>query len=362
MNSSNLKYYSQLDGLRAFAIVFVMVGHWISWDTTNEFVKHAPWGHGVILFFVLSGYLISNILFEQKEKIDSGFSTIGQSVKTFYLRRFLRIFPVYYLLIFYLYSINYQNTREIFPWLVTYTSNILEATTGEYVGNFNHFWSLAVEEQFYLIWPFVILFVDNKKIFKIILAFMAVSILSRFTCFIIEPKKWMLAAYLTPNLFLPLCLGALLAYARRYNTKLNTIFNNVILMYAATLVYILSYYFLHYQKQIAAYDILLDEYLFAIACLFFIARASCNGFQFIGKNILEHDIVVFLGKISYGLYVYHLFMGNFFWDYLANEHHIGLESKEAMWFIYFSLTILISILSFYFIEKPILKLKKYLEY
>lgn len=339
-----------------------MIGHWISWDTTNEFVKNAPWGHGVILFFVLSGYLISNILFEQKEKIDAGISTIGESLKSFYFRRFIRIFPIYYLLIIYLYNIDYQNTRTIFPWLVTYTSNLLESSTGKYVGNFNHFWSLAVEEQFYLIWPFIILFVNNKKIFKVIIAFMIISFLSRLTCFIIEPKKWMLAAYLTPNLFLPLCLGALLAYTKRYNSKINNLFNNIGLMYGIIIVYCFAYYWIHYVKQISIYDILIDEYLYAFACVFIISRASHNGFRFIGKGFLEHDMIVFIGKISYGLYVYHLFIGNFFWDYLTKEYKIGLESKGAMWFTYFALTIIISIISYYIIEKPINKLKVYFNY
>lgn len=362
MNSSGLKYFSQLDGLRAFAIIFVMIGHWISWDTPNEFVKHAPWGHGVILFFVLSGYLISNILFEQKEKIDTGTATIGESLRTFYFRRFIRIFPIYYILIIYLYNINYSNTREIFPWLITYTSNLLQCSTGEYVGDFNHFWSLAVEEQFYLIWPFIIFFVENKKIYKVILAFMIISFVSRVSCYIASPKNWMLSAYFTPNLFLPLCLGALLAYAKRYKANLLRLFENNFLLYGSILIYIICYYFLHYKKGIAAFDMIIDEYLFALACIFIIAKASSNSFKYLGKTLLEHDIIVFTGKISYGLYIYHLFITKFFWDFLANEYKIGLQSKGAMWFTYFAITFILAIASYYFVERPISKLKNYFKY
>ena len=169
MSSGNLKYYSQLDGLRAFAIISVMIGHWISWDTTNLLLKNGPWSHGVILFFVLSGYLISNILFEQKEKIDSNTITLSTSLKTFYFRRFLRIFPLYYLLLFYLYYINYTNTRAVFWWLATFTSNLLQCKTGEYIGNFNHFWSLAVEEQFYLFWPILVFYTPKHRILKVMI-------------------------------------------------------------------------------------------------------------------------------------------------------------------------------------------------
>ena len=68
-NTESLKYYSQLDGLRCFAVISVMIGHWISWQTKVEWIQSVPWGRGVVLFFVLSGYLISNILFSLKEKL-----------------------------------------------------------------------------------------------------------------------------------------------------------------------------------------------------------------------------------------------------------------------------------------------------
>ena len=362
MSASNLKYFSQLDGLRAFAIISVMIGHWMSWDTQNLILKNSPWGHGVILFFVLSGYLISNILFELKEKIDAKLITPPQALKTFYIRRFLRIFPVYYLLIFYLYSINFANTREIFPWLVTYTSNLLQAKTGTYIGDFNHFWSLAVEEQFYLIWPFLILFVDRKKIMKIIIAFMIISFLSRLSCYLISKDNWMLGAYFTPNLFLPLALGALLSYAKRYRASLASFFDKSLWLYISISIYLVSYYALRYKLHIAAFDMLIDEYLYAFACVFIISRASSNKFKFISKYILEHDIVVFTGKISYGLYIYHLFVINFFWNYLAPEFKMGVQDKHAMWLAYFVVAYLMAIISYYVIEKPMNSLKNHFNY
>ncbi len=362
MKEQRLHYFLQLDGLRCFAIIFVMIGHWISWESTNEFMKHAPWGHGVILFFVLSGYLISNILFEQKEKIDAGINTIKGSLATFYFRRSIRIFPIYYLLIFFLYYINFANTREIFPWLLTYTSNILQCITGEYTGNFNHFWSLAVEEQFYLIWPFIIFFVSPKKIFKVIIAFMIISFVSRVTCTLISPKNWMLAAYFTPNLFLPLCLGALIAYAKRYNLKLVQLLDNRLLLYGGVGVYALCYYFLHYKNYTYVFDMVLDEYLYAIVCTFIVYRASENKFTFIFKRVLEHDAIVFIGKISYGLYIYHLFIGTLFWDHLSKEYKINIGDPGVMWATYFVLAFIVAISSYYFIEKPMNRLKERLRY
>lgn len=119
---------------------------------------------------------------------------------------------------------------------------------------------------------------------------------------------------------------------------------------------------IHYKKQVAAYDILIDEYLYAFACVFVISRASQNSFKFIGKSVLEHDISVYIGKISYGLYVYHLFVTTFFWDYISKEYKVGLQGKELMWIIYFVIALLFATVSFYFIEKPINTLKKYFSY
>lgn len=362
MSSVNLKYYSQLDGIRCFAIISVMIGHWISWDSTNPILKNAPWGHGVILFFVLSGYLISNILFEQKEKIDSGEISIRESFKTFYIRRFLRIFPLYYLLIIYLYYINYSNTRELFPWLVTYTSNIKQNISGNYVGDFNHFWSLAVEEQFYILWPLLVFYLPKDRIRNVMIILVTISFLSRLTCYLISPGNWMLAAYFTPNLFLPLILGAFISYTKRYQIKTFHLLTNSILLYSIAIIYVLCYYVFHFKLHFNPFDMIFDEYLFSIMCVFIVAKAATNSFSHLSKFILEHELVVFTGKISYGLYIFHLFVIGFFWNYLAMEFKLGIENKHAMWFTYFITTYILAILSYYILEKPFNNLKKYFSY
>src|ERR1700741_2978178 len=119
-----MTHYKQLDSLRFFSVLAVMIGHWISWDTNGFILKEFHWGNGVIFFFVLSGFLITEILIRQRSSIEGGLRTLGQVLKNFYVRRTLRIFPVYYLLIFFLFYVNYKHTRELFPYLVSYTTNI----------------------------------------------------------------------------------------------------------------------------------------------------------------------------------------------------------------------------------------------
>ncbi len=339
-----------------------MIGHWIAWDSQNPILKNAPWSHGVILFFVLSGYLISNILFEQRERIEENKTSLKEAIKTFYIRRFLRIFPIYYLLLFYLFYINHNNTREIFPWLLTYSSNILQGITGEYVGDFNHFWSLAIEEQFYLFWPFVLLLVPKNKTLRVIIGLIILSFISRVTCVSIGKDNWMLGAYLTPNLFLPLALGSLIAYFKRYNDTLYNKLNNSYLVYGSAMVYFLLYYLLHYKFQMHLFDTIFDEYLFSVVCFFIVLKSSVNGFTFVSKFILEHELVVFTGKISYGLYVYHLFIIGFFWNYLSPKFGISIANKHIIWICYFIAAYLAAIVSFYLIERPINGLKKFFNY
>jgi peptidoglycan/LPS O-acetylase OafA/YrhL len=357
----SLSYYSQLDGLRCFAVLSVMVGHWIAWDTNISLIRHFPWQNGVILFFVLSGYLISNILFGLKEKIKANEVTFGRSLKIFYFRRLLRIFPAYYFLLFFLYFIDHNRTREIFPWLFTFTINILLCKEGVLLGSFNHLWSLAVEEQFYLFWPFIVLLIDQKHILKVILIFMAGSLLSRTFCYFFF-SNWIVTDFFTLNLFFPLCLGSLLAYAHRYNKRISAFFNSNILLWMSILFYV-SFYSIHkFLVKIDFMTMVLDANVFSVACAFVIFRASKNNFKYLANFVLSHEVTVYLGKISYGLYLYHLFVISIYWNYLAPRFQIDIHNIHTVWVFYFIIVFFMASFSYYVIERPFNGIKKRFEY
>jgi peptidoglycan/LPS O-acetylase OafA/YrhL len=324
-------------------------------------IKHVPWARGVILFFVLSGYLISNILFELKEKTEGGETTMTKALRTFYIRRFLRIFPAYYFLIFLLYYLDHGRAREIFPWLVTFTTNILECRSTETIGDFNHLWSLAVEEQFYLLWPFLVFLVKREYLLRMILIFMAGSILCRMVSYSFF-DNWMVGSFFTFNLFFPLCLGALMAYAARYHEKLNKLFSSYGLMWAFILFYVAFYCFNHYVHKISFLSVVFDEYLFSVASAFVIYRASRNKFRYLAGFILSHEAVVYAGKISYGLYLYHLFIVALYWKYLAPRFQIDIYNIHTIWVFYFIVLFFVASFSYYLIEKPFNSLKKYFSY
>lgn len=356
-------YYTQLDALRFFSVAAVMIAHWVAWDSNNFLLKTMHWGNGVIFFFVLSGFLITEILLKQKQEISLKQKTIGQSLKTFYIRRTLRIFPVYYILIFYLFYIGYRNTRDIFPYLATYTSNIFQATSNDYVGDFNHFWSLAVEEQFYIFWPVCIFLVAEKHLLKFIVATIILSVISRLGFVYFYPEKWMAASYLVNNIMFALSIGALLAYLKKHNTTLFLkISSSVIATPLIIGLYLLVFFCVVHQNYFPAINFLFDEFLFSLVAFIILARCTGSGYKFAGKWLLENKTLRHLGQITYGLYLFHLFAINVFYDYISPKLQLHTEKKQTAWLLFFLFTWIAAELSYAIIEKPINNLKKYFKY
>ena len=168
--SNKLQHMPQLDTLRAFAVTAVLVHHYFTW---------ANWGLGatlgVKLFFILSGFLITGILLRSRDAATASGHKWSSLVGRFYVRRFLRIFPLYYFVVAVAATINLEPAREILPWLLTYTLNIYMANLGWFVANFAHFWTLAVEEQFYIFWPWIILFAPRNWLIRLTLIFISVG-------------------------------------------------------------------------------------------------------------------------------------------------------------------------------------------
>jgi len=169
-----MNYIKSLDGLRALAVTVVILYHYY-------FGRN--WGFGwmgVQLFFVLSGFLITSILL--KSKLAHFRHYLGE----FYWRRALRIFPVYFgflgavLIVFLLVGFP-ANFAEVSAYLFSYTYNYLPLIEGYKVDFvFTHFWSLSVEEQFYLFWPFIIYFLNDLQLKRLILFIIIISPLFRF--------------------------------------------------------------------------------------------------------------------------------------------------------------------------------------
>ncbi len=354
-------YIIQLDGLRFFAILSVMIGHWLQWQINRPIINGFPFGNGVTLFFVLSGYLITDILLKNKIKSIEFALPKMPVIRSFYIRRVLRIFPIYFGTIIFLFLISYKNTREIFPWLATFTSNIYQSLNNVYVGDFNHFWSLAVEEQFYVFWPWLIILIPTKNSEKIIIGLIILSLLTKiylFTCF---PDKWMAQSYFTLSCMHALGIGALISYWNIYRKDLIAYFTKFTWVSGSMAAYFLIHYIAFFSQLNWLHEII-DNILFAIMSAIIINYASKNMFTGILKRIIENKFVVYSGKISYGLYVFHLFVPQFFWGFLLPKTGLTINNKYTAFVVFYLITFIMAHLSWKLMENPINNLKKYFPY
>ena len=340
----------QLDGIRFIAVFMIFIAHWGQKELTNPILLEIPFVHGVTLFFVLSGFLITRSLFINGDKGNS----ILKIIKVFYLRRFLRIFPIYYLLLFILFIINYEMTRELIWWLATYTTNIYQSITNLDIKHLNHLWSLGVEEQFYIFWPFVILLTKPSFRFLIICFTIVFSLIIKAYLFLYV-GKWMATAYFTLSCMYALGLGALLSYIILYKKELLDWLSSPKWIYIGLFIYLILI-LLRINSNFPWFKEIFDEFIFAFISMLIILRASNNNFSFLFKKILENRFVVYLGKISYGLYLYHLLVPSLY-SFLALKLNFEIEYKPLLFPIYFIITFMLSHLSWIYIEKPINKLK-----
>jgi peptidoglycan/LPS O-acetylase OafA/YrhL len=355
-----MKYIKQLDTVRAFAVFLVIIGHWLP---PNNIVNITPNGFiGVTMFFVLSGFLISKILFDNK--IEAEFLQIPKSkvIKSFYVRRALRIFPIYYfsiliLLIISKYlSIDYTKS---FIYLATYTTNFYIFKIQfwpEYIG---HLWSLAVEEQFYLIWPFIILFSNKKYYLHLIVVFILVGVAGQYLT-----GSLRMNGVLTFNCFDAFGIGALLAWQMVFkpNSLKKFYFKISIIAFVAAILFFVGlknneWLYIPLRTIIAFISLWLITYI--------VINHSTGNLKL--KFIFNNKILIWLGKISYGLYLYHNIIPETLNRFVIDKYFNPLLPDYLIkkhWGLVFVientiLLILVSWLSYILIEKRFLNLKKY---
>jgi peptidoglycan/LPS O-acetylase OafA/YrhL len=209
-----------LDLLRFFAIFCVLTAHfgtlhWLHWIGLDKLQFGSI---GVCAFFVLSGFLITGILLRYRDRIDLGEISPFDAIKAFYIRRAFRIFPAYYLILLICLIGGVTAASNYYLWFVTYTTNIGRVVTENRMFPLGHFWTLAVEEQFYLIWPLFTILAPRRLVLPLILTVIFVGLATRLILMEQLPEK-ILWLTITPACFDSLGLGALLAYIRMYTNS-----------------------------------------------------------------------------------------------------------------------------------------------
>jgi len=340
------KYIPELDGLRALAVTAVMLFH------LNVPGFSLGWA-GVYLFFVISGFLITGILLDTKNNY--------HYYRNFYARRILRIFPIYYLSLLVLTVAGLIVGWNIadFPYYVLYLQNYvfgLSRWQPNFPHMFDHTWSLAIEEQFYLVWPLLIFLLNQKQLRYLLLGLFVLAWGTRVLIFFTLHSRSLLFTPL-PTALDSLSVGAYLALvARSRDTSPNdlakrgallSVFSGgglILLAIASRLSSPLGL-----GLWVVTHSNLTLFALFFGGGLAFIVFRNTLLSSFLRMAWLRH-----IGKISYGLYLYHYPVYSLI-DKVSGGHAVpewlGMASRVV-------LTYTIALISWHFIESPLHALKK----
>jgi peptidoglycan/LPS O-acetylase OafA/YrhL len=342
-----MHYQPRLDSLRFFSVVMVIISHWLP---NSEIVKSIPFigNVGVSFFFVLSGYLITSNLIKLKNQ------SLFNSFKIFYINRALRIFPIYYFFLLGLILLIPSIYNVSFKYYLAYLTNFRIFRINYWPEGFSHLWSLAIEEQFYLFWPLVVLLPPLKKLKSSIFITFLMAIILKFLTYTFSSSSFIdLLPYSQFDLFM---FGALLSiYKPSLDLKLQVLKKHqtfLVFIFLCLLVYFFGSSYL--IKNIAL----------GLLSIFLISSTSLSNWFL---KVTDIKLFVFCGKISYGLYLYHNFIP------LLERNMVGIETKNKFinpflpniesafyhLFLQSILLLIICVLSWFLIEKRFLKLKNF---
>jgi peptidoglycan/LPS O-acetylase OafA/YrhL len=349
---SHSSYRPDIDGLRAVAILLVLIYHCFPNFLKAGFI-------GVDIFFVISGYLISHIVFKNLEKNTFSF-------KEFYLRRIKRIFPVLIIVLisclifgwFFFYPEEYQELATQSSSSAIFLANFELLRESGYFDNaaetkpLLHLWSLSIEEQFYIFWP-LLLFLSFKKKYNFLLITLGITILSFLANILIIKNHPEAAFYLPICRFWEIMIGGVLAYLQLHQKQLNP--KNLLISFilkpnnskaiAGVLLIILSLFLIDRHQQFPGYLALLP----CFGTFLIIASGSQS---WINRHLLANKLMVGIGLISYPLYLWH-------WPLISFATVIkGKTPRPELLMGIIFLSFVLAYLSYKFIETPIRTTKK----
>ncbi len=344
-------YFPSLNGIRAICALMVIKVH-AKWaiDGAPQMIE---WGFlGVDMFFVISGFLIVTLLLRERD-------ARGQvSLKQFYIRRTLRIFPIYYLLIgvvFLLAVASYRHstkTWDLYKWSFPVFLLYLQDFLPIFLGVLYHTWSLAMEEQFYLVWPSVERFLRRAWIVPLLLVLLAINQLCNFGFF--ENALTALYGPSGPHrpvfliTFTPILLGVLAAHAMhdpRTGQAITGVLRN---RWMPPLLMSLAMLVCQYSNGLRGITYPTVHVLFCLALVAMVVNP-----RGIFSRTLQSRVLSYLGSISYGIYLYHTLI---IWaiERVCESRHVQLTPLQ-LFLVVAPSAIVVAGLSFRYFETPIMR-------
>lgn len=348
-----------LDGIRGVAVMLVFISHfhWILSKKTG-YSQVTPWKFinrtfeagflGVDIFFVLSGFLITSLLLKDHANKQPGM------VGRFYKRRALRLLPALYALLIVDFFVAWlESARMDFQWRTTWRA-LLYLNNWNVVWNFRgsrkdlgHLWSLGIEEQFYIVWPAVVLLMLALKLHHQII----ITVLSLAIAAIVVHRinlwnddiYWLFIYIRTDTRVDSLLVGALFAYVYRHYRVPSQVLNWAATLCFAALMYI--------KYELDASPFIMKTGFTVIAVLAgIIILAGAEGAWFANRVLISRPLTI-IGKVSYGLYLWHLPV------FLILGRHVTSGPKPLRILAGIIVASVVTVISWFFIEKPFLNLK-----
>jgi len=339
------RFFEDLDGIRAFSILFVVYHHA---DMSNSLFRHREY-LGVDMFFVLSGFLIVTLLMRERDR------TGAISLVNFYIRRCLRIFPVYFAtviglaILFYIADAEPDYLRAL-PWYLTFTVNFV-ATPGILFSA----WSLAAEEQFYALWPLIEKnFVWKQRIAFLVL-FLFLNQMLNFGLFDSSLRAIGIDRGLYNILqatFTPIGLGVAAAWLLHRRGGYEWADRFLLLGERLAPVLMLVALFWLFRLENADISGLHRLSMQLLMTLLLMSLVTSKGPAFFG--CLRNRYLVRIGQVSYGMYLFHFPVVRFFQILEAK----GVDMNEVSTLVFICIvTYIIAEISFRYFESPILALR-----
>ena len=367
-----------LDGVRGLAVLMVMLLHFVGAVPPAGRVEDAIVGvtnygsYGVELFFVLSGFLITGILYDARNE--------PYYFRNFYMRRLLRIFPLYYgvlALVFFVApliswlrgpTLDYLVDRQAWAWL--YAINIYIAKNGEWSFSYlDHFWSLAIEEHFYLFWPLVVFVLARRPraLIAVSLAIALCAMLGRLTGSLMG-LPWWTTYTLTPFRLDGLALGGCLAVMARQPGGLEWLRRAAPVAATAVAGLMVATFIWTRLVSREGLELILPVraalILLLLACLLVGALTAPERSGL--SRFFRSRSLVFLGTYSYGLYVYHHFISYYMTSNRTDlvlagwlGSHLAAVALQAT--LGMGASLAVAYLSYEFFEKRFLRMKRLFE-